>query len=59
MAKKLVVRRTNPKSRWPYRILRITHGRFKTRTHKLLGCKFETKEAALAYLASHDLSRRA
>lgn len=43
------VKKTNPKSRWPYRILRV---RANGSTHKLL-VKFETAEKAQAYLVKH------
>ena len=44
------VRRTNPKSVWPYRIVRIvTEAGHVTRTHKLV-VKFRTAEAAKAAL---------
>jgi hypothetical protein len=42
------VLRTNPKSKWPFRIVRVRDGR----THKL-AIKFETAEAARAYLDKH------
>lgn len=56
---KHIVRRTNPRSKWPYRIVRtreLAPGR--TITHKL-HVKFETAEAAQAYIERHadQLSR--
>jgi len=43
---KHAVKKTNPKSVWPYRIVRISDS---GRTHKLL-IKFKTAEAAQAYI---------
>ena len=50
------IRRTNPLSRWPYRIVRTrTPERGRITTHKLLR-KFESHEQAHAYLAKFTQS---
>jgi hypothetical protein len=47
------VRRTNPKSVWPYRIVRmVSYNRGPGRTHKL-SAKFRTKAEAEAHRAKY------
>lgn len=49
------VRRTNPRSRWPFRVVRVRVERRRESTHKL-SRKFETRELAEAWLKSRTAS---
>ena len=48
------VRKTNPKSRWPFRVVRFRRDDrgVVVNQHKLIARKFETKEAAQIWLES-------
>lgn len=57
MTVKHIVRRTNPKSRWPFRIVRVRQqvqasGVIRETTHKV-AVKFETVEQAHVFIAKN------